>query len=74
MELEGDVHFYEPPKTPFPDPVFGEFDAQVTGLGIEIMDNNVDWLRQNPHDYSMVGPIFIPVMIGDGMRSVYNFQ
>ncbi len=29
----------------------GNFDAQVTGLGIEILDNNVDWLRQNPHDY-----------------------
>ena len=42
LELEGDVHFYEPPKTPFPDPVFGEFDAQMTGLGIEILDNNVD--------------------------------
>ena len=55
LELEGDVHFYEPPKTPFPDPVFGEFDAQVTGLGIEILDNNVDWLRQNPHDYWIVG-------------------
>ncbi len=51
LELEGDVHFYEPPKTPFPDPVFGKFDAQVTGLGIEILDNNVYWLRQSPHDY-----------------------
>ena len=34
LELEGDVHFYEHPKTPFPDPVFGKFDAHVTGLGI----------------------------------------
>ena len=55
LELEGDVHFYELPKTPFPDPVFGEFDAQVTGLGIEILDNNVDWLKQNPHDYWIGG-------------------
>ena len=55
LELEGDVHFYEPPKTPFPDPVFGKLDAQVTGLGIEILDNNVDWLRQNPHDYWIGG-------------------
>ena len=55
LELEGDVHFYEPPKTPFPDLVFGEFDAQVTGLGIEIMDNNVDWLRKNPLDYWIGG-------------------
>ena len=52
---------------------FPEIDAQVTGLGIEILDNNVDWLRQNPHDYWIGGSIFIPVMIGDGMRSVYNF-
>ena len=73
LELEGDVHFYEPPKTPFPDPVFGKFDAQVTGLGIEILGKNVDWLRQNPHDYWIRGSIFIPVMIGDGMRSIYNF-
>ena len=42
FELEGDVHFYEHPKTPFPDPVFGKFDAQVTGLGIEILGKNVD--------------------------------
>ena len=55
LELEGDVHFYEPPKTPFPDPVFRKFDAQVTGLGIEILDNNVDWLRQNPHGYWIGG-------------------
>ena len=32
LELEGDVYFYEPPKTPFPDPVFGKFDTQVTGF------------------------------------------
>ena len=32
LELEGDVYFYEPPKTPFPDPVFRKFDAQVTGF------------------------------------------
>ena len=55
LELEGDVHFYEHPKTLFPDPVFGKFDDQVTGLGIEILDNNVDWLRQNPHDYWIGG-------------------
>ena len=55
LELEGDVHFYEHPKTPFPDPNFGKFDAQVTGLGIEILDNNVDWLRQYPHDYWIGG-------------------
>ena len=34
---------------------FSEFDAQVTSLGIEILDNNVDWLRQNPHDYWIGG-------------------
>ena len=34
MELEGDVHFNEHPKTPFPNPVFGKFDDQVKGLGI----------------------------------------
>ena len=39
----------------FPDPVFRKFDAQVTGLGIEIMGKNVDWLRQNPHDYWIGG-------------------
>ena len=55
LELEDDVHFYEHPKTPFPDPVFRKFDVQVTGLGIEIQDNNVDWLRQNPHDYWIGG-------------------
>ena len=27
----------------------------MTGLGIEILDNNVDWLRQNPHDYWIGG-------------------
>ena len=55
LELEGDVHFYEHPKTAFPDPVFGKFDGQVTGLVIEKLDNNVDWLRQYPHDYWIGG-------------------
>ena len=55
MELEGDVHLYEPPKIPFPDSVFGKFDAEMTGLGIEILNNNVDWLRQNPHSYWIGG-------------------
>ena len=36
LELESDVNFYEPLKTPFPDPVFRKFDDQVTGLGIKI--------------------------------------
>ena len=56
LELEGDAHFYEPTKTPFPDPVFWKFDTQVTGLGVEILGNNVDWLRQNPHGYWIGGP------------------
>ena len=74
LELEGDVHFYEHPKTPFPDPVFGKFDAQVTGLGIEILDNNVYWLRKIHMIIVLLGSIFIPVMIGNGMRSVCNFN
>ena len=32
-----------------------KFDAQVTGLGIEILGKNVDCLRQNPHDYWIGG-------------------
>ena len=27
-----------------PDPVFRKFEAQVTGLGIEIVENNLDYL------------------------------
>ena len=27
LEVEGDVPFYEPPKTPFPDLVFGKFEV-----------------------------------------------
>ena len=33
------------------DLVFRKFEAQVTGFGIEILDNNLDWLSQNPYDY-----------------------
>ena len=36
LEVEGDVPFYEPPKTPFPDQVFRKFEVGLTGLGIEV--------------------------------------
>ena len=42
LEVEGDVPFYEPPKTPFPDQVFWKFEVGLTGLGIEVLDNVVD--------------------------------
>ena len=63
--------FYEYPKTPFPDPVFGKFDAQVTGLGIEILSKNVDWLRQNPHDYWIGGVHLHP---GNGRWNAERIQ
>ena len=36
LEVEGDVPFYEPPKTPFPDQVFRKFEVVLTGFGIEV--------------------------------------
>ena len=42
LEVEGDVTFYEPLKTSFPDQVFRKFDVGLTGLGIEVLDNVVD--------------------------------
>ena len=47
LEVEGDAPFYEPPKTPFPDQVFREFEVGLTGLGIEVLDNVVGWNAQN---------------------------
>ena len=47
LEVEGDVHFYEPPKTPFPDQVFRKFEVGLTGFGIEELDNDVDWHAHN---------------------------
>ena len=35
LEVEGDVLFYEPPKTPFPDQVFRKFEVELTGFGIK---------------------------------------
>ena len=47
LEVEGDVPFYEPPKTLFPDQVFRKFEVELTGFGIEVLDNVVDWHAHN---------------------------
>ena len=33
LEVEGDVPFYEPPKTPFPDQVFRKFEVLINRFG-----------------------------------------
>ena len=35
LEVEGDVLFYEPTKTPFPDQVCRKFEVGLTGLGLK---------------------------------------
>ena len=55
LEVEGDVPFYEPPKTPFPDQVFRKFEVGLTGLGIEVLDNVVDWHAHNPRTFWIGG-------------------
>ena len=55
LEVEGDVPFYEPPKTPFPDQVFQKFEVGLTGLGIEVLDNDVDWHTHNPRTFWIGG-------------------
>ena len=47
LEVEDDVTFYEPPKTPFPDQVFRKFEVGLTVLRIEVLDNVVDWYAHN---------------------------
>ena len=51
LEVEGDVPFYEPPKTPFLDQVFRKIEVGLTGLGIEVLDNVVDWHAHNPRTF-----------------------
>ena len=55
LEVEGDVHFYEPPKTPFLDQVFQKFEVGLTGLGIRELDNVVDWHAHNPRTFWIGG-------------------
>ena len=55
LEVEGDVSFYEPPKTPFTDQVFRKFEVGLTGLGIEVLDNVVDWHAHNPRTFWIGG-------------------
>ena len=74
LEVEGDVSFYEPPKTPFPDQVFRKFEVGLTGLGIEVLDNVVDWHAHNPRTFWIGGIHLHPPMTGDGTRSVENFS
>ena len=51
LEVEDDVTFYEPPKTPFPDQVFRKFEVGLTVLRIEVLDNVVDWYAHNPRTF-----------------------
>ena len=74
LEVEGDAPFYEPPKTPFPDQVFREFEVGLTGLGIEVLDNVVGWNAQNREHFGLDESIFIPAMTGDKTRSVENLS
>ena len=62
LEVEGDVPFYEPPKTPFPDQVFRIFEVGLTGLGIEVLDNVVDWHAHIQELFGLEESIFIPAM------------
>ena len=55
LEVEGDVPFYEPPETPFPDQVFWKFEVGLTGLWIEVLDNVVDWHAHNPRTFWIGG-------------------
>ena len=55
LEVEGDVPFYEPPKSPFVDQVFQQFEVGLTGLGIEVLDNVVDWHAHNPRTFWIEG-------------------
>ena len=51
LDVESDVPFYEPPKTPFLDQGFQKFEVGLTGLGIEVLDNVVDWHAHNPRTF-----------------------
>jgi len=55
LEVEVDVPFYETPKTPFPDQVFRKFEVGLAGLGIEVLDNVVDWRAHNPRTFWIGG-------------------
>ena len=55
LEVEGDVLFYEPTKTPFPDQVCRKFEVGLTGLGIEVLDNVEDWHAHNPRTFWIGG-------------------
>ena len=55
LKVEGNVPFYEPPKTPFPDQVFRKFEVELTGLGIEVLANVVDWQTHNPRTFRIGG-------------------
>ena len=58
LEVKVDVHFYKPPKTPFPDQVFRKFEVGLIGLGIEVLDNVVDWDAHNPRTF-WIGGIYL---------------
>jgi len=58
LEVEGDAPFYEPPKIPFLDQVFRKFEVGLAGLGIEVLDNVVDWHAHNPRT-SWIGGIHL---------------
>ena len=60
LEVEGDVPFYEPPKTPFPDQVFQKVEVGLTGLGIEVLVNVVNWHAHNPRTFWIGGIHFHP--------------
>ena len=55
LEVEGDITFYEPTIIPFPDQVFRKFEVELTGLGIEVLANVVDWQTHNPRTFRIGG-------------------
>ena len=55
LEVECDISFYEPPKNPFSDQAFRKFEVGLTGLGIEVLDNVVDWNAHNPKTFWIGG-------------------
>ncbi|MBC8258451.1 MAG: hypothetical protein H8E38_05505 [SAR324 cluster bacterium] len=55
LKVEGDIPFYEPPKIPYPDPVFRNFEVALTDLGIDVLDNGVDWHAHNQRNFWIGG-------------------
>ena len=59
FEVEGDVPFYVQPKTRFPDQVSWKVEVGLTCLGIEVLDNAVNWHAHNPRTF-WIGGIHLP--------------